>query len=206
MNINTPGSVQTPHGDYLEPLNPNLIDLDIEDIAHRLALKCRWGGITNDLSPERNPVHFSIAQHSCNVHDVVARRAPAMMPVQVFTEDEGPEFYALVHDASESYFDDISSPVKPHLTNYFDLEDNFMKHIINRWDVPFNGFIAEAVRRIDYAMLFWERDALVGKPVTPWGSEQDHPGGTIYDVIPDFEPWDAVRAKREFLERFNLLT
>lgn len=206
MKFNTPGSVQTLHGDYLEPLNPSVIDLDIDDIAHRLCLKNRWGGITNDLSHDRIPVPFSIAQHSCNVHDVVALRLPKVMENYLFKEGEEPEFYALMHDAPESYFDDIASPVKPMLPNYSNLEHSFMDKLIERWDIPFNQFIAEAVRRVDYAMLFWERDVLVGKPTNPWGTEIDHPGGTIYDVLPDFEPWDALRAKTEFLKRFNLLT
>ena len=46
-------------GIHFNPLDFTEDDLDIEDIAHSLAMKPRWGG--------HCAIHFSIAQHSVYV-------------------------------------------------------------------------------------------------------------------------------------------
>ena len=43
-------------GKLVDPLNLSSSDIDIEDIAHSLALQCRYGGHVK--------FHYSVAQHS----------------------------------------------------------------------------------------------------------------------------------------------
>lgn len=191
--INTPPSCQMAYGGYVEPASPAPADLDIRDIAHCLANAARWAGNCNDLSEDRNPVHYSVGQHSCLVHDIVAREFP----------DSNATFYALMHDASEAYLCDIARPIKGLLTNYYEIEARLMRVITDLFNVPLSDEIISVVKRIDNNMIFWERDAIVGQPIAPYENEHQHPGDTMLDHVPNFAPWTALRAKHEFLTRFK---
>jgi hypothetical protein len=207
--INTPPSCQTVSGGYIEPCNPDPADIHIGDMAHCLSLANRWAGNTqyiedsppfagsSDCPPhpgasKGDPFFYSVAQHSCLVHDIVVRRFG-------FT----PSYYALMHDNSEAYLMDVPRPIKPELTNYYQIEARLMAVIIEKYRVPLDDDIKKMVMEIDNAMIFWERDAIVGKPIAPYGIEHLHPGGTIYDEVPNFCSWSPKRAKAEFLMRFE---
>src|SRR5713226_1215903 len=74
-------------------LNPQPEMVCIEDIAHSLAMLCRWTGHTK--------FHYSVAQHS------------------IYCSRIGPQETALerlLHDASEAYLGDMNRPLK-HFTN-----------------------------------------------------------------------------------------
>lgn len=196
---NTKPSCQTVSGGYIEPCNPDPVDIFIGDIAHCLALANRWAGNTQYLedAPKFNaqagdPFFYSVAQHSCHVHDIVARRFGAL-----------PAYYGLMHDASEAYLMDVPRPIKPELTNYYAIEANLMGVILPLFGVPFDDEIKAQVVEIDNAMIFWERDAIVGQPIAPYGNEFQHPGGNIYEQVPNFCSWSPKRAKAEFLTRFQ---
>lgn len=193
---NTPPSCQTVSGLYIEPCNPDPRDITIHDVAHCLACAPRWSGNCNDLSEDRNPIHYSVAQHSCHVHDIVARLYP----------ESGAAFYALHHDSSEAYLVDIPRPIKGELTNYYALEANLMEVIQHVFGFKVDSEIKEIVKKVDNDILFWERDALVGVPPTPYLIEDQHPGGTLYEQVPAFTPWSPKRAKAEFLMRHHYHT
>lgn len=61
----------------------------IEDIAHHLAMVCRWSGSVRSF--------FSVAQHSI----LVSRVCPPEL-----------QKWALLHDAAEAYIGDLSRPLK----------------------------------------------------------------------------------------------
>lgn len=202
---NTKPSCQTVSGGYIEPCNPDPVDIFITDIGHCLALANRWAGNTQyleglidtrcgaTLHQAGDPFFYSVAQHSCHVHDIVVRRFGAV-----------PAFYALMHDASEAYLMDVPRPIKPELTNYYEIEARLMAVILAKYGVGFGDQIKKDVVEIDNSMIFWERDAIVGQPVAPYGNEFQHPGGSIFDEVPNFCSWSPKRAKAEFLMRFKL--
>lgn len=203
---NTKPSCQTVSGIYIEPCNPDPVDVFITDIAHCLALANRWAGnlqYTQELIDKLNldwieagdPFVYSVGQHSCLVHDIVVRLFGAR-----------PAFYALMHDASEAYLMDVPRPIKPELTNYYEIEARLMAVILTKFGVLLDEAIKKQVVEIDNAMIFWERDAIVGKPIAPYGNEFQHPGGTIFYEVPNFCSWSPLRAKKEFLARFKLHT
>lgn len=194
---NTKPSCQTVSGGYIEPCNPDPVDIHIGDIGHCLALANRWAGNTQyiedgDGVKAGDPFVYTVAQHSCHVHDIVVRR---------FGAPSG--YYALMHDSSEAYLMDVPRPIKPELTNYYEIEAQLMGVILDKFGVPFSPEIKAEVVEIDNAIIFWERDAIVGQPVAPYGHEDQHPGGTIYDQVPSFCSWSPKRAKAEFLWRFR---
>lgn len=205
--VNTGPSCQTVSGIFIEPCSPHPDDVLITDVAHALALASRWAGNTQFIgsgefisieiggqviSVEVNdPFFFSVAQHSCLVHDIVVRRFGAAAA-----------FYALMHDGSEAYLMDVPRPIKPLLVNYYEIEAKLMAVLLKKFNVPFNAEIKKQVVEIDNAMIFWERDAIVGKPISPYLIESQHPGGSLYDEVPNFCSWSPKRAKAEFMMRF----
>jgi hypothetical protein len=78
-----------------------------------------------------------------------------------------------------------------------------MAVILDKFGVPFCPEIKAEVVKVDNDMIFWERDAIVGQPIAPYGIEHLHPGDTIFDHVPNFVSWSPRRAKAEFLMRFK---
>ncbi len=207
MDTCPPGGLQIADGTYYDLVNFDPADVPVEMVAHQLALKCRWNGNTNDLSEECEPVFFSVAQHACNVHDMALNEKERFVPGYDWKQEPCPSAYALHHDSSEGPLFDIARPLKQleEFAPLVALENMIQSKLQRAYGINPSPIQLECVRRIDMAMLFLERDALMGKPVTPYAHEFDHPGGSIYDLIPDFEPWSPARAKREFLNRhYNL--
>lgn len=206
MDINTPGALQVLDGSYYEPLDFKPEDVKIEVIAHQLALKCRWNGNTNCTTEAREPIFYSVAQHSCIVHDIARDHKAHFVPGGEWHLRPCPSGFGLLHDAAEGPYIDVPRPLKKSVPALSEFEKPIIQTILTTLSIPMDGIIAECVRRIDNAMIFWERDHLVGKPVAPYGNEHDHPGGSLLDWVPDFEPWSPARAKREFLDRFYGMT
>ncbi len=79
---------QTYKGNRFYPYKPEKIIIDIEEIAHALSNRCRWGGHSLEF--------YSVAQHSV----LVSRNCP-----------QSPT-WGLLHDAAEAYYPDIPRPLK----------------------------------------------------------------------------------------------
>lgn len=83
-------------GVVVDPFNLNPDDVCIEDIAHHLAMICRFNGACKH--------HYSVATHSVNVAAFVA-----------FREGSPEEVYAaMMHDTAEAYLGDVIRPLKNH--------------------------------------------------------------------------------------------
>lgn len=197
-------AIQITNGRYFVPLDPGnpMNDYDIEYIAHSLSLQCRWMGGTSCLVTG-DPMFYSVAQHSVHVADLVNLGRSKLLPEVDWEREPAPTFYGLMHDSSEAYLCDIPRPLKPKLVGYYDFEAKLMSSILGQFGVPVSHAIKEAVRRVDNAMIFWERDKLIGQPVEPYGNEDQHPGTTIEQVIPEFRCWSPAEAKRAFLDKFE---
>lgn len=100
---------------HFDPLEMTEENVRIEDIAHALSLTCRGGGQIRWF--------FSVAQHSVNCAREAKARGGTAREVLA----------CLLHDASEAYIADIIRPVKPFLTNYYDIEDKIMAVIRRRF-------------------------------------------------------------------------
>ena len=88
--------IRTFAGKMFTPLNANIEDICIKDIAHALSLICRYNGHCREF--------LSVGQHSCMVSDYI------------------PEFKleGLLHDGTEAYLGDMVRPVKhsPKMRQY----------------------------------------------------------------------------------------
>lgn len=187
----------------LQPIGPDN-DIDIETVAHALSLTNRWNGFTS--YSDGSPLAYTVAQHAVIVADLVQMAREKLIPDWDWNNDESPGLYGLHHDDSEAFIADIVRPVKPHLTNYGELEAVLMNGILDRFKVPLSPGIKEAVRRVDNIMIFLERDALMGRPDRPYGNECDHPRLSLHDVVPEFYVWTPREAKRRYMEKHEELT
>ncbi|AWW31867.1 hypothetical protein DN752_17965 [Echinicola strongylocentroti] len=138
--------ILTYSGKYLNVFDPNPDDIVIEDIAHGLALECRFG---NHL-----PVHYSVANHSIEVSNGLPNHL---------------KLEGLLHDASEAYLGDMASPIKKSMPDYQRIEDGLMRAIADKFS--FNYPLSKEVKIEDRKALEIEhitfreaKHAYKGKP------------------------------------------
>ena len=174
--------IQTVSGRRFSPLEPDPVEVDIDDIARALSNQCRFGGNAR--------VFYSVAQHCCLVADLVAARGG----------DVEAQLAALLHDASEAYLVDLPHPLKHRSALgrlYAEIERPLQAAICERFG------LAEAAPRmlkeVDRALLATERRA-VSSEAWPW-PELD--GFEPLDL--EIEPWLPQRAYEEFLARYERL-
>jgi hypothetical protein len=165
--------MQTTQGRQFWPLDPRADEIDIRDIAGALAKLCRYGGQCLRF--------YSVAEHC--VH--VAERAPA-----------GFKFAALMHDASEAYLSDVIRPIKPHLSNYLEIEAGLERVIAERFGLPWPT--PPEVKRLDTAILADERDQAMAPPPVAWPQTTEPALGVTLQF------WKPKRAEREFLRAFHI--
>lgn len=169
-------------GRTIAPFTPELDDLVIEDIAHALAMQCRFGGHTRDF--------YSVAQHC-----VLA---------STFCEGEAPDaaLWLLLHDASEAYLVDIPRPVKRSalMGVYRHAESQVQRAIYAKFGLQ--GDPPPIVAEVDERLAMTEaRDLLLrpGQPAPDWWNLSR----CYRDPI---EPWEPKLAEWQFLRRFRDLT
>lgn len=167
--------IQTFTGRQFWPLDPRPEDVDILDIAHALANKCRYTGHTSRF--------YSVAEHSIYVSFVVP---------------EEHRKWALLHDAAEAYLADVARPIKQYLPGWKELEAKVMLAICQRFNlVPIEP--AE-VKRADTAILHDEkRDLFAQHPAREWDLTEAPLGLTILGLLPAaaekwfLERWERVK-------------
>jgi hypothetical protein len=135
--------VETKSGKKINPLNPEIESIDIEDIAHALSMKCRFTGHTR--------LFYSIAQHSVMVSEFCPQ------------EDA---LAGLLHDSAEAYLADIAGPIKPYIIGFKEIEERLLSCIFLKFDVEWP--LPNSVRYIDERMLITEGHALMNNPES-WG-------------------------------------
>ena len=130
----------------MDPLHAEDEQITIEDIAHALSLLCRANG--------HFPHFYSVAQHCVNCMQEAAARGYSKRV----------QLGCLLHDASEAYLSDITRPIKPHLTGYFEIEKRLQDQIFNKWiSPPLTEEEREKIFDIDDAVLYYEFLHLMGQ-------------------------------------------
>lgn len=171
-------TIQVISGQYIDPLNPDTERINIEDIAHALSNVCRFTGHVREF--------YSVAQHSVLVSYVVPKEFALA---------------GLMHDASEAYLADIASPVKPHLSSYYDIEEALMSVIAEKFG--FDWPMHPEVRKADLILLATEKRDLLP------AHEEDEKFWMFNGFPPlatPIYPYEPKAAKVYFLNRFKELT
>lgn len=165
--------IQTYSGHKFDPIRPDPEKIDIRDIAHGLSLTCRYNGQCNRF--------YSVAEHSLIVSEHV--------PVEL-------RLAALLHDASEAYISDVTSPVKASIPGYCRIEDGLQFTIYAKYKCqPTAGQYMRWIKRADLRVLHDEKAALFDKKLEwslPW-----HKLGVKIECL------EPQQAKARFLKRFQ---
>lgn len=176
------GAMQTFTGRTFFPLQPRLEDIVIADIAHALALQCRFAGHVR--------LPYSVAQHSVLV-------SLAVPPADAL--------WGLLHDASEAYLVDVPRPLKrlPLFAPYRVVEAMLQRTIYSRFGLA--GEEPASVRDADDLLLVSEAcDLLPTGPGPSWPDAVR--SGQAPRTPKPIVPWTPAKAERAFLDRFQLLT
>lgn len=170
--------IQTYTGGLFWVLDPHPDDVRIEDIAHALAMKCRYGGHCKQF--------YSVAQHSYLLADQLAKSG---------ITDNRVLLTGLLHDAAEAYTADIPRPVKQLIPEFKEVEVRVERVIAEKFNLiyPF----PQGIKLFDTRMLETERRDLMEVPERPWSCSNVEP---FEDEI-NAKDWDL--AKMEFLKRFR---
>jgi hypothetical protein len=167
--------LQTYTGKKFHPLDPRPEDICIEDIAHALALICRYNGHCK--------FPYSVAQHSLlmswwgKINDIDRR-------------------WLLLHDAAEAYISDVPSPIKPMLSEFSRIEHNIMEVIAAKFELgkPDMNFIKFA----DLAMLATEKRDVLNPGGPAWGIWLPEPAACKIHQWPWWEAeWQFLRESWE---------
>lgn len=137
--------MQTATGRQFWPVDPRPDEINICDIAHALAMQCRFGGHCLRF--------YSVAEHSVLLSYAVA-----------------PEhaLWALLHDASEAYLVDVPRPLKPFLPGYREVEDAVMAAVCERFGLP--SQMPREVKIADGRILSDEAAQNMAKPPVTWNN------------------------------------
>lgn len=144
LRPNTPW-MQSYNGKPFYFTDPSPDDIDLDTIAHGLAMQCRFAGHTKSTN------HFyTIAQHCVMMSWIVKPEA---------------RLWALLHDAPEAYLRDVITPQKRVLQpQYGMMEDAVEKAILAHFNVILNDEIVDNVKEADTYMLYWEAERLLSNP------------------------------------------
>lgn len=185
--------MQTLTGVLFYPRDPRAADVRLEDIAHGLAMTCRFGGHTRAF--------YSVAEHSVRVSELVEELAGSREDI----------FWGLMHDASEAYLGDIVWPLKraPELGGYRELEEKLERVICEAFGMA--PEMPAIVKHADLVMLATEkRDLMRGDHTTVEREALASRGETDFwhcdEVMPHprtVQCWGPYDAKALFLSRFE---
>lgn len=149
--------IQNSLGRRIDLCDPQVADMDMQDIAHALSLICRFGGHVKHF--------YSVAEHSLLVADLLEEQGHPSNVVLA----------GLLHDAHEAFIGDVTTPVKAVLRQHGELDE-----LIQKFDLciaEYAGLSPEMlhcppVREADAAALFIEAQYLM-----PAGLQHFHAPG-----------------------------
>lgn len=161
------------------PMDPRTEDIFIEDIAHALSLLNRFTGHTK--------FPYSVAQHSWDVAEALNKWHDV---------DKSIQLAGLLHDASETYVNDLARPLKRMLPDYTAAENRILDVI----DLKFNiNTRAEVIKLADARSLVTEAKTLCAGE--EWYVGPQWPES--YPYIVHEQPW--YFSKEDFLSKFEEL-
>jgi hypothetical protein len=176
-----PGWIVTFTGRRVWPLDLRVADIAVDDIAHALAMKVRWGGFCRSF--------YSVAQHTVLLADWLGLAGANWQD----------QWDALHHDDVEVYFADIPAPVREMLDGYDEAE-------AHAWSVIAGVFgcsatFSDTLRTADRRIRADEARVLMTMPPGGWG---DH-GGGLEPLGVVIKPWGPDEAKARWLAALDRL-
>lgn len=172
--------MQTASGRAFYPFDPRPDEIHIEDIAAGLSRQCRYAGqLRDDIE------FYSTAEHSV----ALCRHFRARGEIELAK-------WALLHDAAESYLNELVRPVKRAIPAYSNAEARVMWEICGRFGLPFEE--PQEVKDADRRILLDERLRVMAEPPAPWATDGEPLGAIILCYPPRM-------ARAAFLHHFDEL-
>ncbi len=173
----TKSSITTLSGKFFDILKPEEYEYDIEEIATALSNLCRYTGHVNTF--------YSVAEHSVLVSRIVPERLALA---------------GLLHDASEAYLGDVSSPLKKLLPEYKRIEDRVQRAISGAFGIT-EGLDHPEVHAADKRMYWQERQSVANNGVKDTLWHQDLRATRKVEAM----GMSPLMARRMFIKRYREL-
>lgn len=163
-------------------LEPDQVDL--ESIAHQLALINRWCGASR--------IPISVAEHSVRVAQYLVETVRSEHWLDVARA-------GLFHDAAETIFSDVAHPYKAteHMAEYREMEDRALEVIFGKFGIPWP--IPAEVHYADRVIRATERAHLLAT------ADEDVPDEPLPLDEADGLGWSWQDAEREFIAMYDFL-
>lgn len=168
--------ILTVSGNYFSFEDPDSSTYTIEDIAWALSHINRFTGHTSKP--------YNVAHHSVMVSYLV----PSDLAL-----------IGLLHDSSEAFLGDVSSPLKQLLPEYKAIEQKVEASIFKRFGLPFP--MPKEIKTADLIMLASEQKYLMPAINHQWRILEG-----VSPLNVEIKPWTAKKSRTEFLKRFHELT
>lgn len=193
--------IQTFTGRQFYPLSPRAADVCIDDIAHALALTCRFTGHCARF--------YSVAEHSVRcvqfLGEALAQRHALMSPALAMA--------TLLHDAAEAYLPDVARPIKDRFVigdedpesiecvDFAEVEAVLLRAIFEGlgFDPAWIRATRPTVKYADETLLASEARDLMGPPPAPWCKLPP-------PIREQIVAWRWELAERQFREMFERLS
>lgn len=148
-------------GAYFSFEHPELSNFTLDDVAHGLAMTCRFAG--------QCPRFYSVAEHSVHVSHLVP---PALA------------WDALMHDAAEAFICDMAKPLKELLPDYKVIEKRVEAAIAARFGLA--TAMPPEIKMADVQMLRAEQAQLMrNNDDWHWTFDVPEPDVRIVGLLPD---------------------
>ena len=173
MVIQTKSCISVIGGEFFDLLKPEEFVYDIDMIGYALANLCRYTGHVTRF--------YSVAEHCVHVSRIIKPKY-AM---------EG-----LLHDASEAFVGDVSSPLKKLITElYTPIEEGIQKAISVQFNLtyPFPDDVHKADKQ-----LYWSERKKIAPAIDALWNKQ-------FRASRKCEPqgWSPERAHKEYVHRYH---
>lgn len=164
--------------------DPRPADFNLSDMAAGISKDCRFCG---QLSEAFDDDIYSVAQHSVYVDMLVALMGvPEARP------------WAIMHDAVEGMYGDMTSPQKAITPQYAEREDRAQAALIKRYNIPYDAQIIDVVNRADKMLSAMEADVMTTTGSSKWAMDY-RPIMTLHELDPDFHCWRPRKSRETFL-------
>lgn len=167
---------------------PEQSNVTIDDLASATSNICRFAG--------HLPRFYSVAQHLVNASRLVEGLTGDINDPRVFD--------ALMHDTAEAFTNDLPTPLKWALPVFKELEGKIEAAMGEKFGFTFP--YDPLVKEVDTYMLILEK-FYVKDCDDDWPMYREYTRERVepYRQYVDLASWQPIRAKREFLERYNKL-
>jgi len=168
-------------GKHIDPTNPDINLVFVEDIAHALSLTCRGNGHVKTF--------YSVAQHCIYcAEEAMGRGYEKRLCLAL-----------LLHDASEAYMSDVPRPFKQYLPEYIQKEEELLEKIYGKFlGSPLTDSEQKKLKEIDDDLLYFDMVELLGQTY-------DSPEPILHiNLCYDFVPFEQV--EKRYLELYHELT